>query len=242
MKKVLKWVLVPIAVVVAIPLLLLILLFLCFPIHYRIFAKIDESKDISAKISYLFGLIRFKYSKENGKDDANLWIFFLRFGNKTFQKNKNVKDAETSGISSFIQKNIKKSAIDKDAGSKKVPMSLKDILTFGAIKTIIKDSIKTTKKLLMAIRPKYIDIEGEFGRKDPADTAILYGGYEAVSHILDIRENVRLQPVFGDEAEILRLKVDIRGRVNVYRLIIPSVRLLLSKPIRDLILKGDSDE
>ena len=242
MKKVLKWILIPIAVIVAIPILLLVLLLLCFPISYRVLAIIDESKNVSAKISYLFGLIRFKYSLIDGKDDASLRILFLRFGNKATQKTNYKQDNKISDFSSFIQKNIKKEAIDKDSEPKNLLTNLKDILTFGEIKTIIQDSYETLKKLLEAVRPKYIDIEGEFGRTSPADTAILYGGYEAFTHILGIRKNVRLLPVFNNEDEVLRLRVDVRSRVYIYRLLIPVVRLLLSKPIRNLFLEGDSDE
>ena len=242
MKKVLKWILISIAVIVALPLLLLMLMLLCFPICYRVFAKIDESKSVSVKVSYLFGLVRFKYSLVGSEEDTSLWILFLRFGSKTKQKNNYAQKKKISGIFSLIQKNFNKEAIDESTEPKKSMTNLKDILTFGEFKTIIKDSFKTIKKMLVAIRPKFLLIEGEFGRLDPADTALMYGGYEAVSHILGIRENVRLLPVFNNEEEVLRLRLDVRGRVNIYRLIIPIVRLLLSKPIRDLILEGDSNE
>ena len=241
MKKVLKWVLISIAVIIAIPLLVLILVLLCFPIRYKVFARADKSKDISVKVSYLLGIIRFNYSLKNETEDVCLWIIFLRFRKKSTHKTDLSQKEKTSGFFSFIQKNVKKEAVDKDVKSEKTKPGLKDILTFGTIKTIIKDGFKTIKKLFGALRPKYIDIEGEFGSSDPADTAILYGGYEAFSHMLGIREHVRLNPVFGNEAEVLRLVIDVRGRVNIYRLIIPVVRLLLTKPIRDLILKGDSD-
>ena len=242
MKKMLKWVLVPIAVIVAVPLVLFMLLLFCFPIRYKVLAKIDENKDINAKVSYLFGLVRLKYSLKNGKDDASIWVLFLRFGNKTTQKINFAQNDKNNDIFPFKQKNVEKEAVDKETDSKKLLTNLKDILTFGEIKTIIKDSFKTIKKLLVAIRPKFIDIEGEFGRLDPAETAIMYGGYEAVSNVLGIRRNVRLLPVFNNDEEVLRLRVDVRGRVNIYMLLIPVVRLLLSKPIRNLILKGDSDE
>ena len=238
----LKWVLIPIAVIVAIPLLLFVMLLLCFPICYRVFAKIDESTHIRVKVSYLLGLVRFRYSHKDEQDDVVMWILFLRFRSKEKQKDKLAKDTKISSIFSFVRKSFEKKPIDKETKPKKMMTNLKDILTFDEIKTIIKGSFKTIKKLLAAIRPKSIDIEGEFGRVDPSDTAILYGGYEAAAHILGIRENVRLLPVFNIEEEVLRLRVDVRGRVNIYRLLIPVVRLLLSKPIRGLILKGDSDE
>ena len=242
MKKVLKWVLIPIALIAAIPLLLLVLLLLCFPICYRVFAKIDEGKDVRVKVSYLFGLVRFMYSSKNGDEDVILWILFLRLRSKAVQKSKIKRERKTSGIFSFVLKSFEKEAIDKEADSKKILTNLKDILTFDEIKTIIKDSFKTIKKLLAAVRPKFIDIEGEFGRTDPADTAFLYGGYEAAAHILGIRKNVRLLPVFNNEAEVMRLRLDVRGRINIYSLIVPVARLLLTNPIRDLILKGDSNE
>ena len=241
MKRVLKWVLIPIAVVVAIPLLLLVLLLLCFPVKYRIFANIHETNDIKANISYLFGLIRFKYTKVGEEQTTNLRILFLQFRDRVTEKNIVKQDKKTRGIFSYLQENIEKEAIGKDSPAKKTQSGLKDILTFGSIKTIIKDSFKTVKKLLVALRPKFIDIEGEFGRADPADTALLYGGYEAVAHMLGVRENVRLQPVFGNEAEVLRLRVDAWGRVNFLRLIFPMAGLLLSKPIRNIILKGASE-
>ena len=237
MKKVIKWVLIPIAVIIAIPVLLLVLLLLCFPIKYRIFANIHETKDIDVKVSYLFGLVKFSFAKVGNELTTVMRILFIKFKGKNISK----QDGKKSDIFSFIQENIEKSSIDKDDVPKKTLSGLKDILTFGSIKTIIKDSFKTIKKLLAAMRPKFIDIEGEFGRADPSDTALLYGGYEAVTHMMDIRDNVRLRPVFGNDAEVLRLRVDVRGRLNIYRFIFPIVGLLLSKPIRNLILKGASE-
>ena len=242
MKKVLKWVLIPIAVVAAIPLLLLLLLLLCFPIRYRFYAKIDKHREVSARVSYLFGLVRFKYLHKDEQDDMTIWILFLRFKSRAKRRKIKTRDMKISSIFSFMLKNIEKKAIDKKRGPIKTLTDVKDILTFDEIKTIIGDSFKTLKKLLAAIRPKFIDIEGEFGRTDPSDTAFLYGGYEAASHILGIRENVRLLPVFNNEEEVLRLKIGLGGRVYIYSLLIPVVRLILSKPIRDIILKGDSDE
>ena len=242
MKKVLKWVLISIAIVLAIPLLLLVLLLLCFPIRYRVLAKIDENKNIRVNISYLLGLVRYKVLVEYGEYETCLWILFLRFRNKAKQKKSQDSNGKISGNFLFMLKNDKKTPIDEASKPNKALTNLKDILTFGEIKTIIKDSFKAVKKILAALCPKFIDIEGEFGRPDPADTAILYGGYEAVSRIMGIRKNVRLLPVFQNEAEVLRLKVDVRGSVNVYRLIFPVAKLLLTMPIRDVILKGDSDE
>ena len=242
MRKVLKWVLIPIAVVIAIPLLLIVLLFLCFPIRYRFYAKIDDGKDVGIKASYLFGLFRFMYSHKEDQDEMVIWILFLRFRSRDRQKTKVAKDTKISSFLSYMLKSVEKETIDKELDQKKMPPSLKDILTFDEIKTIIRDSFKTIKKLLVAIRPRYIDIEGEFGRMDPADTAFLYGGYEAIAHVLGIRENVRLLPVFDALEEVLRLKVDVRGCVNIYRLLIPLVGLILSKPVWELIFKGDSSE
>ena len=242
MRKMLKWVLISIAVIIAIPILVLVLVLLCFPIGYKVFAIVGKSTDLCVKVSYLLGLIRFRYLLENGKEDVSMWILFLRFGKKSTQEIDKSEKKKTSDFISFILKNVKKETIDKDAESEKTKLGLKDILTFSIIKTIIKDSLKTIIKFLAALRPRYIDIEGEFGRIDPSDTAIMYGGYEAVAHILGIRDSVRLLPVFNNEEEVLRLSIDVRGRVHMYRLLIPIVRLLLSKPIRDLILKGVSDE
>ena len=242
MKKVLKWFLILFAAVAVIPFLLLVLLFFCFPIRYRVFARIDETKVVRVKVSYLCGLVRFKYFSENGEEDLSIWILFLSFRSKAAQGINFAKKEKTSGIFSFLRKNIKKETAVKYKQQKKIMTNLKDILTFGEIKTIIKDSFMTIKKLLAAMRPKHIDIEGDFGRTDPADTAIMYGGYEACAHILGIRKNIRLSPVFNNEEEVLRLKVDVRGSLNIYRMLIPVVRLLLSKPIRNIILKGDSDE
>ena len=242
MKKVLKWVLIPMAIVAAVPLLLLVLLLLCFPISYKVFAKVDESKHVSIKISYLLGLLRFKILFENDKYDASFGFLFLRFGSSAIQKKSQGSKGKISGNFLFMLKKGNKKPIDEASEPNKGLANLKDILTFSEIKTIIKGSFKTIKKMLTALCPKFIDIEGEFGRLDPADTAILYGGYEAVSHILGIRKNIRLMPVFNNETEVLRLRADVRGRVNIYRLIYPVAKLLLTEPIRDIILKGDSDE
>ena len=250
MKKILKWVLIFIVIIVAIPFLLFILLLLCFPISYKIYAKIDEKKDVCIKVSYLFGFVRYMYSyKYHNQNvcetDESLRLLFFQLKPKANKqpgrKIKFIRKRKTSEMLSFLLKNEKKTSKENIKDETNFLAYLKQILTYDDFKTIIKDSSKTIKKLLLAIRPKFIKIVGEFGLECPADTAFLYGGYEAAAHILSIRKNVTLQPVF-DNQNVLRLDADVKGRVNIYKLIFPVVGFLLSKPIISQILKGESDE
>ena len=241
MKKKLIWILIPFAVAVAIPLLLIILLLLCFPVKYKIFAKIDEKKHVKVKISYLFGAVRYIYSVEGTKTEMNLWFLFYKFKGGSVQKameKKPKKDSDkTFNIHSFLSKNTEKDTKTSDKPPSGILTNLKDILTSSDFKTIIKDSLKLIKKIFMAVRPKHMRVNAEFGLTSPADTALIYGGYEAAACYFGI-SNIQLQPIFNVESNVLRLLADVDGRINIYRLIVPLVSFLLKKPIRDLILKG----
>lgn len=244
MKKALKYTLIIIAAFLAIPLLMLILLLLCFPIRYKFSAKIDEKKDVRLKISYLFGFVRYIYLLDDQQNEGSLRILWFKFGNKnkTGKKPSKKNFFEPKEIYSFVRKNLKKGAKNDAQDSKDSNLNLKDGLTLSEIKTIIKESVNTLKKLLLALRPGYFRFSGEVGLMCPADTAYLYGVFMAVSHFLGISKNISLHPVFQNDSFVWRIDTDARGSVNIYRLLFPLAALALSTPIKNMILKGETYE
>ena len=244
MKKVIKYALIALAVVFAIPLLLLVLLLLSFPIRYKIFAKIDEKKDVRLKISYLFGLLRYVHFYDDEKNEGNLCVLWFRVGGKpktAKRKKPAVKNFfEMDSLYSFVQKNLQKIVKDATLDSDKEREGLKESLTLQEIKTIIKDSVGTLKKLLLAVRPGYFRLAGEVGLTCPAKTAYLYGAFMAVTHFFGFGKNISLLPVFENESTVWRIDTEARGFINFYRLLVPLALFALRTPVMNMILKGDA--
>ena len=245
MKKTLKYALIFLGILLSVPLFLLVLLLLLFPIRYKISAKIDKKKDIRVKLSYLFGLFRYVYLLDDRQKKGCFWILCFKCGSKskTTQRKKTFMEKifSTDDIFLFVQKNIKKILKEEVCCSKGKPISIKDGLTLQEIKTIIKDSVSTLKKLVLAVRPGYFRFSGEVGLRCPAKTAYLYGLFMAMSHWFGVGKNISLSPVFENDSTVVFINAEARGFVYVYGLLFPLVGLVLGTPIKKIILKGASE-
>lgn len=258
-KKALLWLAYVFLAALALALLLPLLLLLCFPVKYRALARVDGGAEASIRVSYLFGLARFAFTVRDGKAAAGAWLLWHNFvkGGKGPAKAPDPEEdggprAEGAGggnrplffrVLQGFQKKAKSPPAPENA--QKPPDDglgdgAKQGLTYGDIKLIISGTGKLAKKLFRAVKPKRLDVEGEFGFADPSETAICYGAYEALANMLGIRKQVRLFPIFNNEATVWRVKASAFGRINLYRLIAPLAGILLDTRMRALILKGDN--
>ncbi len=74
-----------------------------------------------------------------------------------------------------------------------------------------------------------------FGLGDPAQTGIVYGLFQSliasITSAADTGE-VEVEPVFDEET--LEGSVELDLRVRLFKIVIPSLKLFLSKPIRQM--------
>ena len=114
-------------------------------------------------------------------------------------------------------------------------MAIKDKLTSAELKIIMNLCKRALHKFVRALRPKRFKINGVIGFDDPSHTGWFMGAYEAIIGAFDLRQNIRLLGSYHESA--LRLEVDIKGRVRLFRLMWPVIWLYLHKPIRTIINK-----
>ena len=89
------------------------------------------------------------------------------------------------------------------------------------------------RKALRATKLDRLRVKLILGLPDPADTGIMYGHYQWARAILsphiDTRQ-IEIEPVF--DRETIELQADLALKVRLPRLIFPSLRFFLSKPLR----------
>jgi len=93
----------------------------------------------------------------------------------------------------------------------------------------------TAKKLVKMLYPNFFDVWGTIGFYDPAKTGWFIGMYEAVAAFFGIRDNVRIAGDFCAESFTVKLNAEVRGRINIFRMAVPVIRLLIRKPVRNFI-------
>ena len=122
---------------------------------------------------------------------------------------------------------------------------IRDILTDPQVKATIKLVLEALKWFGRILWPKYIDISGEVGLADPADTGFLLGAYEAIAAMLRLRRKIRIVGDFTADTTVVRLNIAVKGSISVARLTMPVIWLWTKKPIRAVIRtirKGDFNE
>lgn len=89
------------------------------------------------------------------------------------------------------------------------------------------------RKALRATKLDRLRVKLILGLPDPADTGVMYGHYQWAKAILsphiDTRQ-IEIEPVF--DRETIELQADLALKVRLPRLIFPSLRFFLSKPLR----------
>ena len=242
---VLKIVLWIFAVLVA--LVFIIVLLTAVPIKYNIVCCTGNKNYLLVKTSYFFKFIRVIYKYCNGKGKTDIYVTFFKVRGRKKRKEK-IDCEEKEPIEKIISEKIaavekktenksqKKSSTKKESFIKRFT-NFRAALTEMQVKTIIKHIFTAMKKILRGLRPKYFEISGVVGFSDPFKTGMILGAYEAVAGMFRLREKIRITGNFNAEKIDIRLKAELRGKVNIFRMTIPIIWLITRKPVFALIKK-----
>ncbi len=93
--------------------------------------------------------------------------------------------------------------------------------------------IDLLRRALRATKLDHMKLKLILGLPNPQDTGVLYGHFQWAKAILSPQidtHGIEIEPVF--DRETIELQADLALRVRIPRLVFPSLRFLLSKPIR----------
>ena len=245
---VLLWIVIWILIVAA-GIVLLFLLFLAAPISYSVNAEIGDNTTAKVRCGYMFRFVTLTYEYRDKTGSTVIRIAGIKLGaGKKGQIStgrpapEELPAAETAPQEARIKKN--EGSQEKSKGG--MLNSLKSVLTYPQIKTIIKMTLDALKKMFKVILPRHLDISGEVGFADPSSTGFFIGAYEALVGILSLRQKIRLTGIFETDKTTVRLNISAKGSLSVARLLIPLLKVIFKEPmwsfIKDIWRKGDSDE
>jgi len=243
-------------VVVAIILLFMILLAL--PIRYIAAANVGGSKGTSAKakVRYLFGLIRGNYVYDKGEGELQAYIAWFKLSKKQDEEKRGssekvmqqspveiVKDIDalkdiddTPSPGAFAKEDKPTFFSSLKAKFTKIKGKINTVLEYPNKRLIAGLVMGTLKKMAKLLKPKHINISGTIGFADPAATGMFFAAYESVTHLLNIRQNVKLDGNFDTEKTTVVLDVYAKGSISIGRMMLPLIGLALKKPIRKIIV------
>ena len=114
---------------------------------------------------------------------------------------------------------------------------IKEVLTYPHLKFIIGETIDTLKDLWHIIRPKKLKISGTIGFDDPSKTGMFFAAYGVAADIFKLGSHVKLMCAFDTQKTILELNAHASSRSSIARIIPSLIRLLVQRPIINLIFK-----
>jgi len=220
-------------------LLFVIFLIMFAPINYRAYYSRSKKTGCRVRVSWLFGFLRYKLISEDGKTVSKLYILFYnalwrsaKKKKKTLKpKTKKRKEREGFSIDKILKKIFKGSPKPENAAD--VLLRIKDAYEYPDREAVVSLTAGLIKKILLAVKPKYIDIEGEFGFDDPSETGIVLGIYEAAAGIAGLRREVRLNGNFNEKIFLINAKV--KGKMILAKIIVPLIKYLMQKPVSKII-------
>ncbi|MCL2577522.1 MAG: hypothetical protein FWE27_05670 [Defluviitaleaceae bacterium] len=216
-------------------LILFVILLSAVPIKYKATAEINESTNISVRVSWFFWLVRFVYENHGGIEKTDFRILFFKIGARK-KKNPVRSPEKTAEKISSPEKIPEKKPPPKKESVYKSFANLRDVLTESKVKTIIKPLAEVVKKIFKLLYPKHINVSGVMGLPCPFETGLIFGVYETVAGFLNIRDKVRFAGDFNTDVFVFRANAEVRGRVSVFRIAFPVIGLVLKKPVR-VVLK-----
>lgn len=191
--------------------IILIIMLLVIPYNYVIQGDINEEIKGEIRINWLLGLLKFTFLKTS--DDFEIKFYFINFCvYSNLRKNSNKHIEKNSNKNRKISVNFQLLELDT---LRKLFLYLKDII--------------------LIVKPRSITIDGIYGLDDPFATGTISAVVSVIkSNFSAIRINI--SPVF-DEL-ILDVFIEIKGRINLFIVILRTVKLLLKKDLRKIVLKG----
>lgn len=242
--RVVKWILFGILALVALPLVLLAILFIAIPVCYKIDANTGrgDQNTVHVRATYLFGLVRITYEYLNGEGATKVRIFGIPLRKKK-QKQANLKTPNKRKLakeSKKAKKAVKPKMPNKPKRSiierlKGIKDNISMVLTYPNRKIIIDLVKKMLKKQWKVLKPKRFNISGEVGFADPSQTGFLFAAYGVVLEFLDIRKHIQLSGNFDTPNTVLILDIYVKGSVSAIQVVLPILNLVRKKPMRKLI-------
>ncbi|GEM_PF-499004 len=195
-------------------LVVLVLMILFIPFAYASRGSYyDEEGDLEARVDWLFGLVRLKYSLMSHQIHAlEIRLFgFIRKGlNPEGKKDKKTGDEKAH------HKKIKDVEEEKKGG-----FSLH----------MLPEILKSTQKLIGKYKPKVFAIDATIGFEDAYHTGLLCAGLSSLTPLLESYRDIRVQPDFVNE--VIEGCYELQGRITVFYIIYEALRLYFSKPFRE---------
>jgi len=241
--RVVKWILFGLLALLALPLVLLVIIFLAIPVRYKVDAVTGQgdANKIFVRVTYFFGLVRATYRDKAFK----MRIFGIPIG----RKNRQLPDAEKKTEQKVEGKmlDLLKSVKEEKPAEKENPKrpikerlanikdSITKVLTYPNRKKILSLTLKMLGRLWKIIKPKKLNISGEVGFEDPSKTGFLFAAYGVVAEFLNIRKYVQLSGNFDTTHTVAQFDIYIKGSINVARMMLPILNWVRKKPIRKLI-------
>ena len=239
--RVVKRILFGLLALVALPFVLLVIIFLAIPVRYKVDANTGVGGQSTAyvRITYLFGLVRMTYKYINNDGLVKIRIFGIPVG----RKKKQLPEAERKSFFNKIAEENKPDKTKKPDKSKtpikKRLTGIKDnisaVLTYPNRKAVIDLFKKMLKRQWKIIKPKKLNISGQVGFADPAQTGFLFAAYGVVAEFLNIRKYIQLSGNFDTPHTVVLLDIYVKGSINAARMMFAVLNFIRKKPIRKLI-------
>lgn len=246
---ILKIILIIIGIVFGIVLLILGILLFNFCRFEAVGIK-NNNISVKAKFKWFFGLVRGSYEVENDRVVYSVYIPFgicnIKYDSE--ENNINIDSAEENICNSDKINNKTIANIEKNS---KIDNIVKKIEAFFAkikgfinyiiekinfvkkidekycIKSLLYATIKLLKKIIKNIGFKKLDINGIIGFDDPSQTGKVLGAVSAFEGVLPF--SINLSGNF--ESEELTGDFNIKGRTNLWLILFPIVKYVLTKPV-----------
>jgi hypothetical protein len=203
---------------IAITILVLLVLIILIPIKIKINSMIDVNKRIiQATFIVLGGTFGARILFENGITRYIIYLAGIRIYKKTVEKSK--EEPKEAPKKKPKKKRKSKKYTFSNLFSREMTKQFKNIIN----------------ALGKAIKIRELKCRLRIGLGDPAETGILFGYWQcaiAVASAYVDTSGLQMEPVFDDKA----LKLDSDVKINIYLiwLVVPAIKLFLSKPMRQL--------
>lgn len=191
------------------------------PYDYRVTGEKSDESEISVLISWLFGGIKLALRKSTPKK-TELMLTIFGF-NKQVESNSKPKSPSS----------LAKKATNPSKGSTTVKKKHKLDVRNYLKKDILHKILSVVLKVLRHCQPRQLSIRGKYGFDDPSYTGLTCAITNQLYCWFD-KYDIEIQPVFDEE--ILEGHFLVGGRIWLPYLIQVMVGLLITKPIRNIII------
>lgn len=187
-------------------LLIFIIMLLIIPVKYLSNINIGDKTKIYFQLSYLFGIIKFEYKSAQ---EIQFKIFCI-----------NINLMKKKGRKINPKNDIEKRISDKIFSLYK--KSAENNFNFDNMKPLLSPTLKFIKDVMKKIHPSSIEINGQIGFNDPANTGYICAIINIAAYILNINPNIN----YNFQNEILDLNFILRGKTRALLFIFIMIKYL----------------